>query len=144
MNWRTIDENDLSATISQGEIEAFRRDGSLDGSDPVARLLERTVDHVRGLVSCNGTVRMGPAGTIPASLISPAMDYAAYDVLKRQDIIPNDARTDARKRAEEIFDKIASGNLGCESYSEDGAIDEDKRPASAPAYAPATPERLLD
>ena len=143
-NWRTVDETDLAATLSQGEVDAFRRDASLDGSDPVARLLERTVASVRGWISCNSAVRMGPAGTLPASLISPAMDYAAFDVLKRVDVVPNDARRDARKRAEEIFEKISTGALGCESYSEDGALAEDTRPASAPAFADAHPKRLLD
>lgn len=143
-NWRIVDENDLAATISQGEIDAFRRDASLDGSDAVARLLERTVAHVRGYVSCNGSVRMGPAGTLPAGLISPAMDYAVYDVLKRVDIVPNDARRDARRKAEELFEKIARGELGCESFSETDEIVDDKRPAGSPAFAPAHPERLLD
>ena len=26
-NWRTVDETDLAATVSQGEIDAFRADG---------------------------------------------------------------------------------------------------------------------
>jgi hypothetical protein len=131
-NWRQVDEKDLAATLSQGEIDAFRRDGALDGSDPVAWLLQRTVAAVRGWISCNGSVRMGPAGTLPAALVSPAMDYAAYDVLKRIDVVPNEARAEARRRAEELFEKIARSELGCESYSEDGKIDETKRPATSP------------
>ena len=132
-NWRAVTEADLAATISQGEIDAYRRDGSLDGSDPVALLLERTVATIRGLIGCNGAVRMGPLpGSLPVSLISPAMDYAAYDLLKRIDVVPNAARTDSRKRAEALFEKISTGALGCESYTEDGAIDEDKRPATSP------------
>ena len=131
-NWRTIEESDLAATISQGEIDAFRRDGALDGSDPVARLLERTVAAVRGWISCNGSVRMGPAGTIPAALVSPAMDYAAFDLLKSQAMEVNETRTRARERAEQLFEKIATGVFKPESYSEDGAIDEDKRPATSP------------
>ena len=81
-NWRTVDETDLAATLSQGEIDAFRADGPADGSDPVARLLQSTVETVRGYLSCNGAVRMGPAVTLPRGLVIPAMDYAMGKVLK--------------------------------------------------------------
>lgn len=132
-NWITVSENDLAATISLREIDTFRRSGPVDGSDRVARLLERTVATVRGWISCNGAVRMCPTpDTLPASLVSPAMDYAAYDLLKSFDKEPNEARTNARKRAEELFEKIATGAMCCESYTEDGSIDEDKRPATEP------------
>ena len=66
-NWRTVDESDLAASVSQGEIDAYRADSPLDGSDPVARLLKSTVDAVRGYISCNGAVRMGPAGDLISS-----------------------------------------------------------------------------
>ena len=132
-NWRTIDETDLAATISQSEIDAFRQDASLDGSDPVARLLDRTVATVRGLVSCNGSVRMCPVPqTLPLSLISPAMDYAAYDILKRLPVPVGEDRRKARERADALFEKIATGQMTVESYTEDGSIDEDKRPATSP------------
>ena len=144
-NWRTVDETDLAATMSQREIDVFRSSGPVDGSDRVARLLERTVATVRGWISCNGAVRMCPTpGTLPVSLISAAMDYATYDLIKSIDEVPNEARTDARKHAETIFEKIASGAMRCESYTDDGTIDADSRPASAPLAAEPTPQRLLD
>ena len=131
-NWRTVSETDLAATISQGEIDAYRASGPIDGSDRVEALLEFTVSTVRGWISCNGSVRMGPLGTLPLSLISPAMDYTAYDLLKSQEVPINEDRRRARQHAEEIFEKIATGLFKPESYSEDGAIDEDKRPATSP------------
>ena len=131
-NWRTVSEPDLAATLSQAEVDAYRASGPIDGSDRVEALLERTVATVRGWVSCNGAVRMGPLGTLPNSLLSPAMDYAAYDLLKSQDIEVNETRTRARERAEQLFEKIATGVFKPESYSEDGAIDDDKRPATSP------------
>jgi len=131
-NWRTVSETDLGATIAQGEIDAFRASGPVDGSDRVAALLDRTVATVRGWISCNGSVRMGPLGTLPLSLISPAMDYAAFDLLKSQSIDVGEDRRKARESAERLFEKIATGVFKPESYSEDGAIDEDKRPATSP------------
>ena len=43
-NWIEPTEADLAANLSQGEIDAFRRDGALDGTDPVAPLLGRFVE----------------------------------------------------------------------------------------------------
>jgi len=131
-NWRTVDEHDLAANFSQGEIEAFRRDGALDGSDPVARLLESTVALVRNYCSMNGAVRMGPPGTIPAGLVIPAMDYAMAKVLNRLAMPLSEDRRNALRKAEETFDNIAKGVITPESYSESGEIDEDKRPATSP------------
>lgn len=121
MNWRTVDEADLAASLSQREIDVFRRDGSVDGSDPVARLLTRTVALVRTYVATNGKVRrMGPSGTLPESLVSPAIDYAAYDVLKRVNVPVSEDRRRARERAEDLFERVAEGKFTPES---DGADD---------------------
>jgi hypothetical protein len=125
-NWRTVDENDLAATLSQGEIDAFRQDASLDGSDPVARLLSRTVAMVRGYIATNGKVRrMGRSGTLPESLISPAMDYAAADVLKRLAVPLNDDRRKARERAEDLFKDVAAGKYTPESDDADDTASTD-------------------
>lgn len=132
-NWRTVSETDLAAKIAQDEIDAYRASGPVDGSDRVAALLKSTVETIRGWISCNGSVRMCPQpGTLPLSLISPAMDYAAFDLLKSQAMEVNETRTRARERAEQLFEKIATGVFKPESYSEDGAIDDDKRPATSP------------
>ena len=131
-NWRTVDETDLAATVSQGEIDAFRADGPTDGSDPVARLLQSTVDTVRGYISCNGAVRMGPSGTIPRGLVIPAMDYAMGKVLNRIGVPLTEDRRKALEAATALFEKISQGAITPESYTEDGTVDEDKRPATSP------------
>ena len=125
-NWRTIDETDLAATISQEEVDAYRASGPVDGSDPVARLLSRTVAMVRGYIATNGKVRrMGPSGTLPESLISPAMDYAAADILKRPNVELNEDRRKARERAEDLFRDVASGKYTPESDDADDTASTD-------------------
>ena len=131
-NWRTVDENDLAATVSQGEIDAFRADGPTDGSDPVARLLQSTVETVRGYISCNGAVRMGPAGTLPRGLVIHAMDFAMAKVLNRIGVPLTEDRRKALEAATALFEKISQGAITPESYTEDGTVDEDKRPATSP------------
>ena len=124
--WRTVDENDLAATLSQQEVDAYRRSASLDGSDPVARLLSRTAALVRGYIATNGKVaRMGPSGTLPESLISPAMDYAAFDMLKRVNVPVNEDRRRARERAEDLFRDVAQGKYTPEADGADDAASTD-------------------
>ena len=144
-NWRTIEETDLAANVSQSEIDAYRADGALDGSDPVAPLLERTAAFVRTSISAGGRcAKMGPAGTVPAGLVIPAMDYAMGKVLNRIGVPLTEDRRKALEAAVALFEKISRGEITPESYAEDGQLDDDTRPASAPTFAAAHPERLLD
>ena len=145
-NWVKPTETDLAANLSQGEVVAFRRDGALDGTDPVAPLLDRTASLVRTWIASGGRCsKMGPAGTIPAGLVIPAMDYAMAKVLNRINVPLSEDRRAALRRAEEIFDNIAKGDLAVEAYVEDGAAEDDsQKVAGSPAFGEATPERLLD
>ena len=145
-NWVKPTETDLAANLSQGEVDAFRADGALDGSDPVAPLLERTASLVRTWIASGGRcAKMGPAGTIPAGLVIPAMDYAMAKVLNRINVPLSEDRRAALKRAEEIFDKIAKGEIAVESYVDEGETEDDSQEvAGSPASGEAHPERLLD
>jgi hypothetical protein len=143
--WVEVTESDLASTIAQSEIDAFRADGPLAGTDPVVMLLKRTVSTVRGFISCNGGVRMEPSGImLPEGLVLPAMDYAAAKLLKRINVPLSEDRREALRKAEELFDKIATGAITPESWTPSGATDSLSRPATAPSFAPPSPERLLD
>ena len=119
MAWREVDESDLAAVISQREIDAFRRDGSIDGSDPVPKLIGDNVAEARDAIATNGNVRLAPGSTLPAGCIPAAMEIAAYRLLKRISVNPNEARTAAFREAKEFFEKIADGKRTCESYGAD-------------------------
>ena len=93
MAWRKPTSDDLAARLSDMEIEAFRTSFTGEG-DPVEMLLGDTAALFRGAIRTGGRSRMSPvAGTLPEAAISKAMDYAVFDVLKRLDIVPNEART---------------------------------------------------
>lgn len=143
-NWRKLEESDLAAMLSQGEIDGYRADGALDGSDPVLRLLSSTAARFRGAIGASGGVRMGPEGSIPASLVIPAADYAMGKVLVRLNIPLNDDRRRALEKAEELLADIAAGRLDVESYSEEDEIPPESRRATFPDSLEAHPERLLD
>lgn len=60
MSWRTPTEADLVATISQKEIDAYKRSVSdTDSADPVGILIQRTAEFVRGFIRTGG-VAMSP------------------------------------------------------------------------------------
>ncbi len=120
MAWRTPTLQDIAATLSQKELEAYRTSPDFaSGADPVEDLLKRTAAMVRGYVRKNKQVRMSAASyDIPESLISPAMDYAAFDVLKRMPVEIKEPRKDARQQALDLFKAVANGEVTPESFDE--------------------------
>lgn len=141
MAWRTPTIRDIAATLSQKELDTYRQSPEFQtGTDPVADLLRRTAAFVRNKIRRNGQVKMSPAADeIPESLISPAMDYAAYDILKRQPVKLTEERQKARDQAIAEFDKIARREATPEDYNEsEGGIGKAK-----PKFAPR-PYRILD
>jgi hypothetical protein len=126
MAWRIPTEADLTATLSQEEVDAFRAKVEQVGEDSLRSLIVRTAEFVRGFLRTGG-VKMDPAaGSIPDGLISPAMDYAAGDVLKRVDIVMNSDRAKARGDALELFRQVSKGDYRPEPF---GATEDSGGPA---------------
>ena len=140
MAWRRLTKADLAGTLSQKEIDVYRQSAPA-GSDPVAGLLSRTAEMVRGYCRAGRSVRV-PAddGLVPESLVSAACDYAAFDVLKRFPTPVGEDRRRARDQALELFKAVAAGNVIPESADEAA----DAAAAGSPASAPPCPPRLLD
>ena len=136
MAWRKPTEDDIIATLSAEELDAYRQSANWT-SDPIALLLDRAAAYARGYLATNGNIRLSPnEHEIPEAAISPAMDYLAVDILKRLNVPISDDRRDARKEAIAYFDKIASGKLTVESY---GAADT--RQTGGPAVEIVTASR---
>lgn len=115
--WRKLTENDLIATLSRKEVDAYRNDFEVDA---VAVLLADTASWARGYIRTNGNVKLSPdESEIPASCVSPAMDFAAFRILKRLNLNPNEARTKAYNDALDYFKDVAAGRINPESYSAD-------------------------
>lgn len=112
--WRKPTEDDLVATLSRKEVDAYRGDFEIEA---VELLLSDTVAYVRTYISSNGNVRMDPdETTLPASCISPAMDYAAFKLLKRRNVKVNADRETAYNDAMTYFRDVAAGKVNPESY----------------------------
>lgn len=139
--WRTLTFDDIAATLSSRELEAFRQSSPIGGDDPVDALLSRTAGLVRSYIRANGHVGLSrvPA-SLPESLISPACDYAAFDILKRMPVPISEDRRRAREQAIALFEKIARREVTPEpDHPDDGAGQ-----AAAPLAGTAKPPRLLD
>ena len=142
MAWRKPTSDDLAARLSDMEIEAFRTSWTGEG-DPIERLLGDTAALFRGAIRTGGRSRMSPdASTLPEAAISKAMDYAVFDVLKRLDIVPNEARTKSRTDAEEFLKRLEEGRFEVED--DDAPNGEAPRLALTPSFTRPRPPRLLD
>lgn len=137
--WRQTTSDDLAATTSDQEIEAFRTSYTGEG-DPIDILLNRTAAMFRAAIRTGGRARMSRIPyALPESVISKAMDYAAFDVLKRLDIVPNDARTKAREDAEDLLKRLERGEFEVES---DGETDADNVGRHAAKLVSVAPNRI--
>lgn len=138
--WRQLTITDLTATLSAAEIEAYRQSVGDTFADVAQALLNDTAAEVRGYIRRNYQVRMVPdVYSIPASCVSAACDIAAFKILKR---FPNDMpepRKLAYKRAIEMLEQIAKGDIIPES---DGEVDPETTLARPYSVEPA-PRRLL-
>ncbi len=118
--WRTLQISDLTATLSQAELDAFRRSAGYDGQDPCDALLSRTAEMIRGYCKANPQVSICPdGGTIPEALVSAACDYAAYDVLKRMPVDVGEDRRRARTEAIQLFKDVSTGAVSVESHGQE-------------------------
>lgn len=144
MAWRKPTEDDLLSSLSREEVEAYRQSGAFS-HDPVDAQLMDVAEYVRGYIRSAHGVRMDPeAGTLPSSLVAPAMDYLRFKLLTRMSLEVGESRTKAWERAQELFEKIAEGLFIPESSGDEPST-EANLPAGAPATGRPNPEkRLLD
>ena len=120
MSWRTVDESDLAATLSQSEVDMYRRDGAADGSDRISTLLAHSVAFARDAVRQGGRcAALGPAGTLPDALVPVVMDYAMGKVLTALAVPLNDDRRRARDDAKAYLERVAAGEIAIPSYGID-------------------------
>lgn len=137
--WRKPTESDLAATLSQKELDTYRQSSGVDGADPVADLLSRTAEMVRGYCRSNRSLKVSSVpGSLPEGLISPAMDYAAYDVLKRLPVKVGEDRRLAKEAAVALFEKVADGKVTPED------ADDGENVSVSPGFNNPIPPRVLD
>ena len=134
--WREPKFRDLVAKLTQTEVDKFKASNEFkSNADPAADILELTAESVRGFCRSNKQLKMCPKPhTIPEGLMTFAMDFAVYDLLKRINIVPNEARTKAWESAKELFKDVATGAFIPESWEEDGKEDDTDSNRALPKF----------
>ncbi len=116
MAWRKATEEDLMRSISETEVEAYRRAANDGGDDRIGALLVRTARLVRGYLRANRRIRLPKDELlIPDTLIAPAMDYAAFDVVAVVPVNNKEDRRARRRDAIRVFEQAASDQFYVES-----------------------------
>lgn len=114
MAWRKVEESDLIASLSQDEVDAFRRSADFE-HDPIDRQIAAVVGKVRGYIAASRTVALDPdPATLPEALVSDAMDYLRFEILSRLDVVVNESRTKAWESAKETFRDVSTGKIRVE------------------------------
>ena len=135
--WTKLTEEKIVANLTRREIDVHRNEFEVD---VVREILVETVDLVRGSIESGRKCRLDPTpGTIPAMLVSPSIDYAVFALLKRVNVVPNDARTKAYDKATSLFDRIAAGQI----TPPDGVETTSEPPVRDPARPAITRKRRL-
>ena len=121
MAWRIPTNEDLVAALSQVEVDEYRKSPEFESAEnPTATILADTAALVRGYcrrLENKGGLKMHPEeGYVPASLMNPAMDIAAWRVLKRFNLTITDARQHAYDSAMETLRDVAEEKVMPESY----------------------------
>lgn len=106
MSWASITESDLLTAISGAELTTYRSHSLAIGqADPVQPTIDGVTALVRGY--CSKVMALGAAGTIPGSLLMPALDIVAYRMSMRAGKSPSSERKAAHDKALQLLQDVA-------------------------------------
>ena len=123
MAWRKPDNEDLTATLSQVEVDEFNNSPDFRSQNNASeRVIADTAELVRGYIrklENKGAIKMHPEdGYIPSGLMNTAMDIAAFKMLKRFNLEPTEARKRAYEEAMQTIRDVGNELMVPESYIE--------------------------
>ncbi len=112
MPWITPTEPDLLARLSGPELAAYRSAALKAGqADPVAPILSGVVAEIRGYVAGHKANALGPAGTIPDTLLDAAMALAVARLPARLPVTLSEARKEAKRDALALLARVSAGSF---------------------------------
>ena len=136
MAWRKPDNEDLTATLSQVEVDEFNNSPDFRSQNNASeRVIADTAELVRGYIrklENKGAIKMHPEdGYIPSGLMNTAMDIAAFKMLKRFNLEPTEARKRAYEEAMQTLRDVGNELMIPESYTDEAATEEELEDAVA-------------
>lgn len=125
MSWTAISESAVRSTLAAAELSALRTVQLADGqADPLAEIIARTTEEVRGYVAANPVNRLDDdATTIPGELESAALALIRYRLATRLPIktLLTDARKDEQRDALTLLRDVAAGRFAIIQPDDGGA-----------------------
>ena len=120
MAWRRPTQDDLTARLSQDELDAFAASAGFS-SDVVDGVLAQSAAFARDAMRSGGRCRLSPTdGEIPDGLFRSVIAIAILDLLNRLNAHPTEARREAARAAEDYLKEIAAGRIVPESFDAEG------------------------
>lgn len=105
--WTEVTEAMVATRISGKELAAYKIAATLPGGgNPIDTIIDTVVERVRGSVAGCSRNRLGPRGTIPASLLDVALAIIVMRIMVRPgaQVLDRDAhRKDEGERAERVL-----------------------------------------
>ena len=140
MSWRLITEDDILTRLSGVELDAYRN-AVLDPAqpDPIADATDQVTSRVRGAVAVK--YLLGDSGTIPESLLGPALDILIIDIMSRAGGMITDPDDMRRKKYDDalvLLKAIASGGYAVEDATGIGY----QKPAGGASRPTKTTQRV--
>jgi hypothetical protein len=133
MAWSAITEANVLTRISGDELAAYRAAALGSGqADPVAPAIEQVTNLVRGRIGACRANTLGPAGTVPETLLGTALDLVVIEIIKRLPGVSIDApRETAKNDALRLLEDVAACRFVVEEPSTGTT---EKYPGQTPTY----------
>ena len=145
MSWQTLQPDQLKRRFASAELAALQRAKiDLDDASIVATLADVT-GTVRGYVAANRVNRLDVEGTIPATLVSAALDIAMVDYSTSVAgvlIDPKGNRKAAKEAAVKLLQDVAAGRFAVDQP--DLATPSQAEQRARPAPAVELPDSVLE
>lgn len=145
MSWQTLHPDQLKRRFATAELAALQRAKiDLDDASIVATLQDVT-GTVRGYVAANRVNRLDLEGTIPATLVSAALDIAMVDYsvsVAGVLIDPKGNRKAAKEAAVKLLQDVAAGRFAIDQP--DLATPSQAEQRARPAPAVELPDSVLE
>ena len=128
MSWIILGEADVLTRLSGAELAGFRAAALGSGQvDPVADVINQTVEKVRGKIAACLRNTLAPDPYIPASLKQAALSLIILDIQARaagRILDPQGERKDAAGKADELLNQVAKCEFAIPFPSDVGVTTE--------------------
>jgi hypothetical protein len=136
MSWVTLTAQHLRDRLSDAELSAIERAAQDIDGRKLGESVRNVTAKVRGYVAAHASNTMGPAGTIPETLVGAALDLLIVEHSTRCGgalLDPRGLRKEAAERATELLKDVARGTFAVEDPEPADGEQAEQRSHAGPA-----------